>query len=47
MRTSNDNREGQVIAEVKCKYQEPLVAAKEGPVLCKLWKKEQMMTVSL
>lgn len=47
IRTSKQNREGQVVAGIQCKCQESLVAAKEGPVLHRLWKKEQIVTVSL
>jgi len=36
-----------VIAGMQCKCQESLVAAKKGPVLYRLWKKEQIVTVSL
>lgn len=32
---------------MQCKCQESLVVAKEGPVLYRLWKKEQIVTVSL
>lgn len=47
IRTSKHNREGQVVAGMQCKCQESLVAAKEGPVLFRLWKKEQIVTISL